>query len=427
MSRVLDRVSHHRQAAFLLFMVLVVVSAGNNALVSVMPTIGRQMGINDVFIAVIFSLSAVLWSVSSPFWASRSDRIGRRRVIQIGLGGFMVSGLVFGLVVLAGLHAWLTPLTAVAGLVLTRGLFGLMGSATTPAAQAYIAARTSREERTGALATLSSAFGLGTIIGPAVAPFFVLPFLGLSGPIFVFILFAGVMLYAVTRFLPADQPVAEVRAGSEVQSAPGRKQPSALSDARVRPYLLFGFLTGSAQAAVSQSVGFFIIDLSGTSPQEAQHSIGIAMMAGAAATLLAQWGLIRLFNMRPMGLMRWGAAIAAGGCLIMALAGTFGTLVSGFALACLGFGFTRPGYTAAASLAVPFDEQGPVAGAVGAVNGACFIFAPAIGIALYQVGQPVPYALSAALMAGMAAYALSRRMRPGVPAGDRREANAAGE
>ena len=403
----MPRVSDRQQAAFLLFMVLVVVSAGNNALVSVMPTIGRQMGINDVYIAVIFSLSAVLWSVSSPFWAIRSDRIGRRKVIQIGLGGFMASGLVFGLVVLAGLHAWLTPLTAVAGLVLTRGLFGLMGSATTPAAQAYIAARTSREERTGALATLSSAFGLGTIIGPAVAPFFVLPFLGLSGPIFVFILFAGVMLYAVTRFLPGDQPVE-----SAAHAAPGREQPSALRDARVRPYLLFGFLTGSAQAAVSQSVGFFIIDLSGTSPQEAQQYIGVAMMAGAGATLLAQWGLIRLLNMRPMGLMRWGAAIAAGGCLIMALAGTYGTLVTGFSLACLGFGFARPGFTAAASLAVPFDEQGPVAGAVGAVNGACFIFAPAIGIALYQVGQPVPYAVSAALLAGMAAYALSGRMRP---------------
>ena len=86
--------------------------------------------------------------------------------------------------------------------------------------------------------------------------------------------------------------------------------------------------------------------------------------------------------------------------------------MTGFALACLGFGFTRPGFTAAASLAVPLEDQGRIAGGIGAINGACFVFAPAIGVALYQVGQPVPYVLCAALMAGMTAYAFSRRMRP---------------
>ncbi|HEY4546694.1 MAG TPA: MFS transporter [Pedomonas sp.] len=404
----MPRVSDRRQAAFLLFMVLAVISAGNNALASVLPTIGRQLGIGDVLIALVFSLSALLWSFSSPFWARQSDRHGRKKIILIGIGGFMVSGLVFGLVVLAGLHAWLTPLTAIVCLILTRGLFGLMGSASSPAAQAYVAAQTSREERTGALATLSSAFGLGTIIGPAAAPFFVLPFLGLSGPIFVFVLLTGVMLYIVYRYLPADQPVADDAATQAARD----KQPSVMLDPRVRPFLLYGFLTGSAQAAISQSLGFFIIDLSGRSPQEAQQYIGVAMMAGAAATLLAQWGLIRMLRMRPPGLMRWGAAVAAAGCVIVAMAGTFGTLVTGFALACLGFGFARPGFTAAASLAVPLDEQGRIAGAIGAINGACFIVAPAIGVALYQVGQPVPYLLCGALMTAMGFYALSSHMRP---------------
>lgn len=404
----MPRVSDRQQAAFLLFMVLAVISAGNNALASVLPTIGRQLGIGDVLIALIFSLSALIWSVSSPFWARQSDRYGRKRLIQLGVWGFMVSGLAFGLVVLAGVHSWITPFAAIIGLILTRGVFGLMGSASTPAAQAYIAAQTSRQERTGALAMLSSAFGLGTIIGPAAAPFFILPFLGLSGPIFVFVLLAGVMLYAITRYLPADVPVAN-GAGS-APSAQGQR--SILRDSRVRPYLIYGFLTGSAQAALAQSLGFFIIDLSGRSPQVAQQYIGVAMMAGAAATLVAQWGLIRMLKMRPPELMRWGATIAAAGCLVVALAGTFGTLVTGFALACLGFGFTRPGFTAAASLAVPLEDQGRIAGGIGAINGACFVFAPAIGVALYQVGQPAPYLLCTGLMAGMAAYAFSGRMRP---------------
>src|SRR5690606_12932195 len=100
------QLSDRRQSAFLLFMVLAVVSAGNNALASVLPTIGRQLGIGDVLIALVFSLSALLWSVSSPFWARQSDRHGRKKLILVGVSGFMVSGLAFGLVVLAGLHGW---------------------------------------------------------------------------------------------------------------------------------------------------------------------------------------------------------------------------------------------------------------------------------------------------------------------------------
>lgn len=397
----------HRQAAFLLFLALAVVSAGNNALASVLPAIGREIGIGDVLIAMVFSLSAVLWSVSSPFWARQSDRYGRKNLVLLGMLGFMVSGTAFGLVVLAGLQSWLTPLATIIGFVLTRGLFGLMGSASTPAAQAYIAANTSREERTGALATLSSAFGLGTIIGPAAAPFFILPFVGLAGPIFVFVAAAGVTLVIVHRLLPADPPLEPARPAEAALPRPR----SAILDARVRPYMIYGFVTGSVQAAVAQSLGFFVIDLSGQPPAEAQQYIGVAMMAGAAAMLLAQWGLIRMLRMRPPALMRRGAALATAGCLILAASNSFAALVTGFALACLGFGFTRPGFTAAASLAVPLEEQGRIAGAVAAINGACFIFGPAIGVSLYQLGQPVPYLLGALLMALMGAYALSRRMR----------------
>ena len=46
--------------------------------------------------------------------------------------------------------------------------------------------KTRRSGRVAALSALSSSFGLGTIIGPAMAPLFVLPFVGLPGPLFAF-------------------------------------------------------------------------------------------------------------------------------------------------------------------------------------------------------------------------------------------------
>ena len=60
-------------------------------------------------------------------------------------------------------------------------------------------------------------------------------------------------------------------------------------------------------------------------------------------------------------------------------------IVLGFGIASLGFGFTRPGFTGGASLAVPLGEQGGVAGVVTAANGISFVAAPGIGMLLYAI------------------------------------------
>jgi hypothetical protein len=70
----------------------------------------------------------------------------------------------------------------------------------------------------------------------------------------------------------------------------------------------------------------------------------------------------------------------------------------GYSLASLGFGMTRPAFTAGASLAVPQSEQGAVAGVITAANGISFIAAPAVGIALYTLQPNLPFALSALLL-----------------------------
>ena len=102
-----------------------------------------------------------------------------------------------------GRNERLAPVRAIFILfLLSRALFGLFGAASNPATQAYVAERTRREERTEAMASLAGAFGLGTVLGPAIAPLFVLPIVGLAGPMFAFALIAAVMLFIVARHLP---------------------------------------------------------------------------------------------------------------------------------------------------------------------------------------------------------------------------------
>ena len=75
----------------LLFAVTFMTAVGNLGLVSVMPAIGRALAIPDALIAMTFSLSALAWALTSPLWARRSDRQGRKPMLLLGLGGFCFS------------------------------------------------------------------------------------------------------------------------------------------------------------------------------------------------------------------------------------------------------------------------------------------------------------------------------------------------
>jgi MFS family permease len=331
----------------------------------------------------------------------------------------MVSMTLCGFVVSAGLHKLAAPLTIFVLFLLARALFGFFGAAANPATQAYVAERTPREKRTQAMASLAGAFGLGTVIGPFLAPLFIYPVIGLAGPLFTFALIAGVMLFVVWRYLK-ETPVEEKVSKARPERRAGAKETPMWQDGRVAPFLLYGFIVATCQTAQAQTLGFLIIDKLDMSPAQAQYFIAIAMMFGAIAGLLAQWGLIRMFEMTPRQLLRWGVVVAAAGNVIVAFAPSYYAVVAGYALSSLGFGFARPGFTAGASLAVGSEDQARAAGAIAAVNGINVILAPFF-VWLYQHMGPAPFVLNAGLLTAMFIYAFRNpalRNADPTPAGD---------
>ena len=187
------RIAHGTKAASaipsgrmaLLFTVMLVTAAGNTAMQSVMPSIGTALQVDDVWISLAYSWSALLWVVCAPLWARRSDRRGRKAMMALGLVGFITSMLLCGLALYAGLSGWLSAVWALIAFAAARSLYGGFGSAAPPAVQAYVASRTPRSQRTQALSLIASSFGLGTVIGPALAPLmFPIEFIGhLARPI----------------------------------------------------------------------------------------------------------------------------------------------------------------------------------------------------------------------------------------------------
>ena len=408
----------------LLYAAMLVAAAGNTALQSVMPAIGREIGIADFWVAIAYTWSAVLWVVLAPYWAEKSDHHGRKNLTIMGVSGFIVSMLLCGTVLFSGLHGWIAGALTFGMFAVFRAIYGGLGCATPSATQAYLASKTRRSGRVAALSALSSSFGLGTIIGPAVAPLFVLPVLGLSGPLFAFAAIALGVVMAIILWLPNDRGARKVGHGAAMSypslatpptgasvvaaTAPHRQRRLKWTDPRIRPWIVSGVMAGHAQAAILTCLGFFVIDRLHLKPWGSEGPISIVMMAGAVATLGAQWGLIPRLRLNPRAMIIWGALIAAAGLVGTMLSRDLYGITIGFSVASLGFGFTRPGFTAGASLAVPLAEQGGVAGVITAANGISYVLAPSIGIILYGIGHDLPFAAFAVLLVALAWFGRGR-------------------
>lgn len=403
----------------LLYAAMLVAAAGNTALQSVMPAIGRAVGVADFWVAIAYTWSAFLWVLLAPYWAEKSDRHGRKALTLMGLAGFIVSMLLCGWALLAGLNGLIGGMETFVLFGIFLSIYGGLGCATPSATQAYLAARTRRAGRVAALSALSSSFGLGTIIGPALAPLFVLPFVGLPGPLFAFAIIGLMVFAAIWLWLPDDRlgrkfgrgaamsypSLATPPTGASVLAATSpRRARLKWTDPRIRRWIVAGVLAGHAQAATLTCLGFFVIDRLSLEPRGSEGPISIVMMAGASATLAAQWGLIPRLGASPKSLILWGAVVAAAGLIWTMLAGDLYGITIGFALASTGFGLTRPGFTGGASLAVPLPEQGGVAGVITSANGISFVAAPALGMALYAIDPRIPFAVSAALLLGLAIH-----------------------
>ena len=394
----------------LIFVVSMAMAVGNLGLISVMPAIGRAIGISDHLIAAVFSLSALFWAITAPHWATVSDVSGRKPMMMLGLGGFVFSMLGCAVVVWAGLQALMAPIVVFLAFAAIRGVFGLLGSATASSSQAYVAERTSEKDRTAALSALAGALGMGTIIGPAVSPLLVFGFLGLAGPMVVFALIAAAIWVAVVVVIPSDRPSPAMReaalraraAGKAASEKPGF---AVWRDRNIGPYLWYGLLSACAQAINVYTLGFVIMDSMALPAAEAQRYIGIGMAAGAIAGLVGQWVLIPWLKMSPRQLLRAGAVLALAGNLITVFAEGIWLLTLGYVVLTLGFSFCRPGFTAGSSLAARADQQGLVAGMVSSLSGAAIVVTPVIGVLLYEFAPAAPFVLNCAVMAGLALYA----------------------
>jgi DHA1 family multidrug resistance protein-like MFS transporter len=166
---------------------------GYGLVIPLFPFYIDEMGAGGSQLGLLIATSALLELLCGPLWGSVSDRVGRKPILLLGLLGYSLSSLLFGL----STELWM--------LFAARALSGLLSSATTATALAYISDSTSEHDRGGGLGVLGATMGLGLILGPAAGGW-----LGSSSLSLPFFVAAGSSLLALALaalWLPESLPV----------------------------------------------------------------------------------------------------------------------------------------------------------------------------------------------------------------------------
>ncbi len=365
------------------------------AFVALIGPMARVLGMAPWQAGASVTAAGVLWMALAPFWGRLSDRIGRRRVLLIGVGGFAAAYA--GLCIFLEVALVLLPgaLIAFIGMLIGRAVIGAFYAAVPPAAFALIADHAPQEKRAGLMASFGAAQATGMVIGPAAAG--LLAQWSLSLPLFVTALLPAAALALLWLTLPRHTKPPMNAAAPKLR----------LIDRRLLRPMATAFCAMFVVSGAQVVVGFFALDQLGLTPAEAARAAGLALTSVGVALVGSQM-LVTRIKWSPRQFIRIGCAIAAIGFASVALTTSTAELCIAYFIAASGMGWVFPSFSALAANSVEPHEQGAAAGAVGGAQGLGMVLGPFLGTAIYALGPPAPYLLAGALLAVCAAWPRGR-------------------
>ncbi len=137
----------------ILFATVLLDLIGFGIIIPILPFMAPDLGATNLDIALIIAIYSLCGGLVGPFWGRLSDRIGRKPVLLICLGGAAASYL---LLAFSGSLLLLFVSRALAGIM--AGNFGV--------ASAMVADISAPQDRAKNMGMMGAAFGLGLVIGP---------------------------------------------------------------------------------------------------------------------------------------------------------------------------------------------------------------------------------------------------------------------
>ncbi|MFL6466381.1 MAG: MFS transporter [Pyrinomonadaceae bacterium] len=140
----------------IVFLTIFIDLVGFGIVIPLLTFFAEEFHASPIDIGLLVASYSLMQFIFSPIWGNLSDRFGRRPVLFLTIFASSIGYLMIGL---AG-SLWM--------IYAGRILAGVMGG-NLSTAQAYIADVTSRENRARGMGLFGMAFGLGFILGPALA------------------------------------------------------------------------------------------------------------------------------------------------------------------------------------------------------------------------------------------------------------------
>jgi MFS transporter, DHA1 family, tetracycline resistance protein len=379
------------------FLTVVIDLLGFGIVMPLLPRYADAYGADGLLRGLLFASFSGMQFLFAPIWGRISDRVGRRPVLLIGLGGSVVSYLLFA-------FAEATP-WALAILFVSRVAAGVFG-ATISTAAAYIADVTSDQERGRGMALIGAAFGIGFTLGPVIgglgwAVHHALPGLIAAGFSLAALLFAW-------RNLPEPERRRTPLEGRGFLG--GSSLARALREPGVARVLLLGVLTTSAFAMFESTLSLLTERRMGLTTTQNGWLFGFVGLC----LIVAQGVLVRRLMPRlgEVRLVRTGAWLLAVGLVAVGWAPTTPLLYAAVPITVLGFAFLTPSLSSLISRRTSPETQGEVLGVHQSGLSLARIVGPLAGNSLQDVGLALPYAVGAGALAFAFVVALGLRETP---------------
>jgi multidrug resistance protein len=388
-----------RQALLVLAVANVIFTLGFGIIIPVLPYYSRNLGADAFMLGLLMASFSLMQFIFAPYWGQLSDRIGRKPVLAVGLIGFGLSFIIFGL----ASSLWMLFLSRIVGGILSAGIF--------PASFALIADVVEPGERGKIMGWMGAASGLGIIFGPAVCGVFV-PF-GISVPFFVAGALALVTVAALYFVMPESRAVT---IDMHKQKASLLSTLGTVWTSLKTPLGIFFLLSMGICFALSVYEGtfsYFIMDKFGLTENPSMIAVLNGTMQSTGPTVMAilftVMGIVSVLcqgvlvgaTIKRLGEEKTtivGLLLAAVGLVLVLVSPELVTMIISACLIGIGSGLVNPSISSLVSRRTDSEKQGSTLGVLGSYNSLGRIVGPPAGGWVYDMNLYMPYVSSAILL-----------------------------
>ncbi|WP_306416447.1 MFS transporter [Paenibacillus alvei] len=354
---------------------LFIAYVGIGLVVPVMPSIAKEMHISGQTVGYLVSAFAFAQLFASPFTGVWVDTFGRKKMIVFGLMLFSFSEVLFGI----GTQAWV--------LFASRILGGISDAFIMPAVIAYIADRTTMENRAKVLGYQAAAISSGFIIGPGLGGF--IAELGIRAPFFfaaAFAFIAGLFsLFMLQESLSKEQMENSRAENVRVRFLAEMKK-SVQSNYFIP--LLIVFVLAFGLAAYEMMFSLFVDVKFGFTAKDIAFIITIGSILGVAAQILLFDRMVAKFGEKKI--IHASLTTAAIFILATVFVSSYVAIMVVTSIVFFACDILRPAVTSLLSK-MAGDNQGFVAGMNSTYTSLGIIAGPAIGGYLFDMNINTPY------------------------------------